>query len=463
MPRAAFLPLILGLCAAAMASTPPWRELLLVRTEIADKDNALVRWRPLYPDWTPSSPAIADSLANASSPLTGANSDPAWTTWLESAAPAVAQAVIRPEESLAFPRIEGPETPFPDHQPLRLLAMTRVALLKEAWAKGRHSEAVAFALDNLSLSRRSLAAQEGIIPLLSASGIWQTSLDGVYWLSQRPDLTPAEAATLQIALFEDRRLASESLTRAFRGELTFFTQTVLARFPRTRDPELLLNSIGTFGMAPPEAPAEGEPRLAVANRDIFDPESTLTAAAEDIRGWLDAFRQDRHPRGLSSAHTHARLLDYAREIPALLRYATEDGPPGKELIAAADAELASVENPVGKLFLIIATSQWEPISLSIYRREAERSALIGLLAWRRLGHAAPWKNLLTAGLLPEPPADPFGEGSLRQDPNPPRIWSLGANGTDEGGAGDGENLGLPDDLAWPAQSTANPATLARVQ
>lgn len=451
MRRVAVLPLILGLCATALASAPPWRELLLVRTEIADKDNALFRWRPLYERWTPTAPEIVDALTNAASPLTPANRDPAWTTWLASVAPAVSEAVAKPGETLAFPRIEGPETPFPDHQPLRLLAAVRVALMKEAWSAGRASEALSLAFANLSLSRQGLVAQEGVIPLLAASGVWQTSLDGVYWLARQPDLTPAQAAALQIVLLRDRRLASEALAHAFRGELTFFTQAVLERFPRTRDPELLLSSIGSFGMVPPEAPGEGEPRLALARREIFDPEATLIAAADDVRGWLDAFSQDRHPRGLASTHTHARLRGYAREIPALLRYATQDGSPGQELIAAADLELASVENPVGKLFLILATSQWEPISLSVYRREAQRSALTGLLSWRRLGRPAPWKDLLAAGLLPEPAADPFGANALRLDLNPPRFWSLGANGTDEGGAGDGENLGMPDDLTWPTR------------
>ncbi|MBC8039995.1 MAG: hypothetical protein H7Y06_05590 [Opitutaceae bacterium] len=450
---AAFLLFLAGAllpCPAFSEKTPAWPELLLPRTELAETDNALHRWRPLLPSLFPTDPALSESLVDLSSPLTPAP-DAALRTWLATVQPVLSQTTLRPGERLQLPRLHGPETPFPDHQPLRQLATVRVIALKAAWAAGHHDEAVSLALENLALSRELLATQEGLIPLLNASGIWQISLDGVYWLTREPDLTPAQAATLQTALFRDQSLVVTALNRAFRGEFTFFTRLVIDRLPRTRDPELLLSSIGSLGMTTPEPPEEGEPRLTVATREIFDPEATLQAASADIHGWLTAFTAtSRHPRGLTETHTYPRLLGYAREIPALLRYASQDGPPTPEQLAAANAELATVENPIGKLFLIITTSQWEPLSASVFRRESQRSALTGLLAWRRLGRPVPWKDLVTAGLLAEPPADPFSSTALRLDLKPARLWSVAANGTDEGGAGDGENFGQPADLVWPA-------------
>jgi hypothetical protein len=182
----------------------------------------------------------------------------------------------------------------------------------------------------------------------------------------------------------------------------------------------------------------------------LDREATLQAAADDVQGWVDAFTAaSRHPRGLSITHTGARLEGYAREIPALLRYATQDAPATAEQIAAVDAEVARAKNPVGKLFLIITTSQWGPVSASLFRREAQRSALTGLLAWRRLGRPATWKALVTAGLLPAAPADPFSTTALHFDLVAPRLWSVGPNGINEKGEGNGENPGRPLDLVWP--------------
>jgi hypothetical protein len=214
--------------------------------------------------------------------------------------------------------------------------------------------------------------------------------------------------------------------------------------------ELLLSSIGSLGMAPAEAPADGEPRVTITDRDPFDRDATLQAAADDVQGWLNAFRAvSRHPRALSATHTGALLGKYTCEIPALFRYAVQDEPATAEQIKAVDAEIAAVKNPVGKLFLIITTSQWEPISGSVFRREAQRSALSGLLAWRRLGRPGQWKELVTAGLLSQPPADPFSTSALRSDLSSPRLWSVAENGIDDGGTGDGENLGRPPDLTWP--------------
>jgi len=450
-------PVILLLLAAAQnllpvcaGETPAWRELLLPRTELADSINALSRWRPLLPALFPKDPALPETLIDASTPLTPAP-EAAMRAWLATVQPVLTQTVFLPGEHLQLPPVHGPETPFPDHQSLRQLAIVRAVALKAAWADGHHDEALSLALENLRLSRELLANQEGLIPLLNASGIWQVSLDGVYWLARQPDLTPAQAATLQTALIRDRNLATVALDRAFRGEFTFFTRVVIDRLPHTRDPELLLSSIGSLGTAPPQAPAKEEPRLAIATRDIFDSEATLQASADDLQGWLTAFSTtSRHPRGLTATHTQPRLLGYAREIPALLRYASQDETVTPAQLTAANTELATVENPVGKLFIIITTSQWEPVSRSLFRREAERSALTGLLAWRRFGKPAPWRDLVTAGVLDEPPSDPFSTKPLRYKLAPPFIWSVGANGTDEGGAGDGDNMGQPDDLVWPS-------------
>jgi len=435
----------------------PWRDVLLPRVEIGAEANALTRWRPLFLGLFPDDVALREHLLEFTYPLENVPSatSSALGAWLNSIDPVLSALVVRENEALQLPAWNGPETPFPDHQPLRQLALVRTVALKAAWFHQRHDEALTLALESLALSRALLRAQEGLVPLINACAVWQLSLDGVYWLAHQPDLTSVQAARLQLALLRDERLAADALSRAFRGEFTFFTQVVIDRLPRTHDVEVLLSSIGSLGMAPAEAPAEGEPRLAVAVRDPFDREATLQAAADDVQGWVNAFTAGSlHPRGLSATHTGAHLERYAREIPALLRYATQDAPATAEQVAAVDAEIATIENPVGKLFLIITTSQWAPLSVSVFRREAQRSALTALLAWRRFGRSAPFNELVAGGLLPAAPADPFSAAPLLIDVKSPRIWSVGENGVDDGGAGDGENEGRPLDLTWPATMKA---------
>jgi hypothetical protein len=249
-------------------------------------------------------------------------------------------------------------------------------------------------------------------------------------------------------------LASVALVRAFRGEFTFFTRVVLERLPLTDDVDLLLSSIGSLGMAPATPPPEGEPRLAVVARSPLNREATLQAAADEVSEWVDAFTTaTRHPRGLATSHSAPRPRRYANELPELLRYAVQNEPATVGQVALVDAEIAAVDNPVGKLFLVITTSQWEPLSISVFRREAQRSALTALLAWRRFGGPAPFEKLVAEGVLPAAPADPFSAESLFVDLKASHIWSVGENGVDDGGAGNGENVGRPLDLVWPAAFT----------
>jgi hypothetical protein len=433
----------------------PWRELLLPRTELPLEHNALARWRPLFPKLTPPNPEITDHLQTLSSPQVD-RIDPVdrfLQEWMASVSADISEFCVRQGEQFQFPPLHGPETSFPDHQPLRRLALIRLAALKAAWLDGRHEDAVQLALDNLALARVMLSAQEGLIPLIQSAGVWQLALDGIYWLVQQAALSPSAILRLKIALLNDEKLATHSLARAFRGEFTFFTRLVVDRLPGTRDVNVLLRGINSFGLAPLVPPAEGEPRLAPppAGREPLDREATLQAAADDTARWIVAVGESRYPRGLAAEHIRNCLRDYARELGGFLRYATEDGRPTRKRIEEADTVIATVENPVGKLFLVLATSRREPLTLLVFRREAQRRALLGLLAWRQFGRPAEWKDLVAAGLLAGPPQDPFGDGVLRVDLKPPRIWSVGANGVDNGGNGAGENIGHPDDYTWPSR------------
>lgn len=445
-------------CAGGVEALPdnrPWRELILSRVELPAEHNALTRWRPLWSRLVPENSHLVEQLQATASPVgdPAAVNDVALGAWLESIEPTLADLVIRDGEALQLTESHGPETPFPDHQPLRRLALVRLASLKVAWLDGRPDHAVQLALENLALARAMLVAQEGLVPLIQSTGIWQLALDGVYWLVQQDGLSASGSLRLKAALANDDKLASDALIRAFRGEFTFFTRLVIDRLPKTRDVDVLLSAINSFGLAPAVRPKEGELNLAPppSDREPLNREATLQAAADDISGWITAFGESRHPRGFTAQHTRARLQTYARELGALLRYATEDIPPTPDRIGEANTVIATVENPVGKLFLVIATSQWEPLSALVFRREAQRRAMLGLLAWRQFGRPATWADLVAAGLLAAPPQDPFGDEALRLDLSPPRIWSVGANGIDDGGNGDGQNLGTPDDYTWPAR------------
>jgi hypothetical protein len=355
---------------------------------------------------------------------------------------------LAPEETLALDRIHGPETPFPDHQPLRQLAATRTVLARLALAEGKRPRALALVRQNLAQARATLTAQQGLMPLVHASGVWESALDGVHALAADPALTPDEAGALLAGLRADARLAQIGITRAMQGELDHVYRVVVERLPQTDSPDLLLTAISSLGMAPPEPPAEGETEFGRTRRLLLDVPATLAAYQADLAPYLASLAQSsRLPRGLHARTTARTLETYREELGALYLYATTDGPAAPALLADTRARIEATENPCGKLLACFLTPPWEVLILSTLRREAKRSALCGLLAWRIHGRPAPWHAL--AHLLPEPPADPFSDGALLFELSPrPRVWSVFRNGTDDGGLLVDDNSGQPDDLVW---------------
>ncbi|AHF91974.1 hypothetical protein OPIT5_18850 [Opitutaceae bacterium TAV5] len=440
------------LCPALRAAETVPDDMALPRAEVPDAQNALVRWRAHFPALQPGNDGISGLLIDHLSPLRPAVADPDALLWLDGVRPIIGELGLRDGEVLQLPRIEGPDTPFPDHAPLYQVAVIRANLARRAWAAGDRPGALKLARENLDFARAFLRAQEGVIAMIKASGVWQVSLDTVYWLARQP-LTADEAASLQADLEADAALARETIARGFRGEYTFFYKTVIGRMPQTRDADLLLSSLASLAMHPPTPVAPDEQHLALPpeGREPLDREATLRAGAEDIRGYLRVIeRTGRFPRGYHTGHTAVALSAWLRELGGFYTYATDEGPFLPSVLAEANAAVLHSENPVGKLFLVLNTPQWEPLMVSIFRREAQRAALAGMLAWRRNGQPAAWDVLVRKGLLAAEPVDPFGNGEpLRSDLQKPRIWSVGIDGVDNGGFGNGENVGQPDDLVWP--------------
>lgn len=460
------LPATLAVSASAASSPinatsgdlPDWTDIALPREEIDATQNALVRWWELFPRIQPAEEGVSSLLMEQISPLRPSipDTNDVALAWLDSARGTLADMAVRDGERLQFRRIEGPDTPFPDHAPLHWVAVTRANLVKRVWTAGDRKEAIALACANLAYARAFLLTQEGVVPMIKGSGIWQVALDGAYWLARQP-LAPDEAAVLQAELAQDSQLARQAIERGFRGEFTFFYKNVLERMPVTRDPDLLLGSLASLAMHPPQPLEEGEQYLATplpppAGREPLDRDATLRAGAADIRGYIQELARlnGRFPRGFVLKHTLEPLEQWRKELRGFYTYATDEGPFLPEVLAEANAAVLHSDNPVGRLFLILNTPQWEPLMISILRREAQRAALTGLLAWRRNGAPDTWDSLVQRGLLAAAPIDPFGEGeALRFDLSAPRIWSLGIDGVDQGGYGNGENIGQPDDLVWP--------------
>ncbi len=372
---------------------------------------------------------------------------------IEQLAPAVAlldRLTLAGGETLILPTLHGPETPFPDHHSLRQIASLRTIRARLALAENDLPTALSLVRANLAQARETLRSQAGIIPLIHATGVWQSALDGVHALARHPGLPPAEARALLAELQADARLAQITLDRALRGEYAFVYRVIVERMPITDDPDLALSAVASLGMAPPSPLAPGEIGLGLTQHILLDPAATLAAYEADLAPYLAAImREARLPRGLFAHHTASTLGGYLRELGPFHEYASGEGETTFDLILRARAALESTTNPIGKLLAVYLTPPWETIIGTALRREAQRSALCGLLAWRLHGRPASWDEIVAAGHLAAPPADPFSTGPLRYAlGEDARVWSVYLSGEDDGGEPVEGNMGRPADLVW---------------
>lgn len=410
--------------------------------------DALPRWRAHFDDFSSALSVIEDPLIPAESA-----DSPLPVISAEQLAPALAlldRFSLSPGETILLPRVNGPETPFPDHYPLRQVASLRTIQARRALASGNLPEALSLVRQNLAQARATIESQAGIISLIHAMGVWQCALDGVHSLARSPALPEADARQLLAELQADSRLAPIALDRALRGEYHHVYRVVVERMPKTDDPDLALSAVASLGMADPEPLAAGELGLGLTKHTLLDPAATLAAYQADLAHYLDALAaSSRFPRGLYARTTGPTLVTYRRELGAFYDYAGGEGAVTLDLILRARAALESTVNPIGKLLAVYLTPPWEVMMSSAFRREAQRSAVSALLAWRIHGRPAPWSEVVAAGILSSPPADPFSDGALLfETGDSARVWSVYLDAENDGGPPIEGNTGQPEDLVW---------------
>lgn len=434
----------LAACATSPRPAPP----RLTAPERAPGADAFPRWDAKLADMAllaAQAPTPWSEYEAADSPLPESLADQ-----LAPAFAKLGEFTLAPGETFVLPAIHGPETPFPHHQPLRHVASARTLRIRLALAAGDQATALRLARENLAQARVTMLAQEGMLPLIHATGVWQCALDGVHALARSPALSPDDARALLDELQADATLAQVALDRALRGEYFHVYKVIVERMPATDDPDLALSSVASLGMAPPEPLEHGEVGLGLTTHPLLDPAATLAAYQADLAPYLAALAlSSRFPRELYPRTTAAMLGAYRKELGAFYDYAGGEGPVTLEFALRARAALEATPNPVGKLLAVYLTPQWEMFIVSTLRREAQRSALAGLLAWRVHGRPAPWDELVAAGVLPAAPADPFSDGPLRCDTGEnARVWSIHFDGVDNGGEPVEGNTGIPPDLVW---------------
>ncbi len=371
------------------------------RPVVADEDNAYPLILGLRGVFTAPPKELMDLLA----PAADAPSEEELRQlkdYLDSQAPVLAtlrQALARPY--LLSPEVESYSTICPHVNVYlkvggRLLSLRVYQALQDGDSEG--------ALDTLQLQYQLLNAvlerPEGLIEHLAGTALAAIAFENAWRVLRNPAMDPTLQEEIP-SLFPSSSQLYDSLILGLRSE--FNMQRRMVR--QIVSGEMRLKDFDDGSLAKPLQ------NLPIPKGPLFKPNKTLF-----LLGSRAVWYQEKIER--------MKVSDF-RPMPAFI----EPTQPRFERL--------DMENAIGRIFYLIITPAMESTSQSVLKRIAEQDLLRLWLALRRYerqqGRFPDSLDALVPDFLDAIPLDPFDGKPLRYDAALKRIWSVGADGRDEGG------------------------------
>lgn len=353
------------------------------------------------------------------------------------------------------------EREFTDHSINRFnyLSLFRFRLLA---ADGDLKTAAAGSIKELRLGKMFTDA-EGATPFVLSRGL-RTQTDGadlVLELAANRALSAGDVKVFMVAL-EETMPRNDLLEQSVRNHFHYLVLPEMNRLPVTDDAEKAVDwRIDKFrpkGTAPFDINGQLDKRRAlVLNLLQNHPGPYLRSATigtinqmfiEAIQESRRPWRNQRHTKWLSLAHEltawpEPLSLDLLKI--ASLTFGNEQPSIGPDELAGARAQLAKVENVLGK-HLIASDAYFDPyLAFEFYfRTRCKFEAARTLLALRQyaLQHETlppTLEALCNAKLLQTLPIDSFSGNVLRYSPEKRILWCIGPDGKDDGGTPEKRN------------------------
>jgi hypothetical protein len=186
-----------------------------------------------------------------------------------------------------------------------------------------------------------------------------------------------------------------------------------------------------------------------------DPFNRLDSAMQATKGFSVAI--DNLGRAWSSQRDVRPLVD------ELMKGWPVDAIDGGKGFSKAELEdvrkgLSDQPNPLGRLVVAVMLPLLPQLIDSSFRWRTQQEGLRTVLALRiwssRNGGKLPsgLNALVTSGVLPRVPPDPFGTGPLHYDPRRAVIWSVWSDGVDQGGVDPPGRNGGVSDRVWAVRA-----------
>jgi hypothetical protein len=361
--------------------------------------------------------------------------------------------VVRPGEFVEFQGLKSYFDPIGGGAELRSLARLKLARARLLIWRGHREDAARCIVEVIKIGADAGEDAASIIGWLS--GVVAGSMGFVCseQLLVQPGVDAGECATMSEAVAAIDGTVFEGLANALRGEFALQAKFVEG-MSETNDADVLNLAVATLGL--PREGGDSPPEvLGKLSHPLFDRKATVRILGRPVAAFIQEIQRD----GVWRDRAFRDLVEPAQrawrsELGAFWRYAnTDDSIPLSDAHrTAVRAELERTDNPFGKLVAMTVSPAVDKVALPAYRFEARRRCLALLIEMRRriaLGQPLPEsiEDLRPAGAPDHLLRDPFDGKLLRYDRERLRVWSIGPDGVDNGGEGDG-NRGDSPDLVW---------------
>jgi len=323
---------------------------------------------------------------------------------------------------LQFPLLSFPPD-LPNFAPMRRLAVLKLERAKARRRAGDRQGAVQDLLGLLRYARLFEAGDGALIHLLVGLALDGDAMAGARWYAAQPEPAESSLNALLRAVALNEQGLSAATAQTYRVE---FNCVAVHMF------EQLFKA----GVAPEWFAGKGvESARAVkivfaGHANALDPPETLRLASRRVAAILEAAQKDlgRTATDLDSK-LHLELAAWPERWNISVRAAHK-----------LRSEMAAVDNPVGKWFVLQTVSGSSSTYLdvvSLFRAKARAtSTLLALRLYELRTGELPvtLTDLVSAGILTTLPVDPYSGGPLSYSKLAREVWSVGSERGPNGGA-----------------------------
>ena len=431
-----------------------WEDDLGVEPELDGTRNAWNRWVAVVNEMAPLAAEENEALDRMLRVGVTSSPDRQASSVVERWVDALRVFRVGPDETVQLPSPNGPEGAV-ELSPLRTLGRLSAAESLLLWHSGQRDEAVAGMVELLHTTGATLRNNGGLFGYLTSVAVHRDALENICRIARQSDFREADALRLGEALASRRMTTPEGLKVALRSEFRTVFAPVVSRFPESADLDDMLIAVSTLGQVVSRSRTDRRV-FGVLDEVLFNRSETLELYGRPLAEFLRSLGSS-WERGAWSGRFDPLVVKWSAEFgqvrDELLGYDGGDMPTAT--VAHVRFTLGRIENPMGKLFVMVFAAPIEGVSRTAYVAETQARAariLVALRARLLFSQEAPHSLLELDGVCSlnaeADLCDPLGTGTFGYDRDRLLIWSVGRDGIDDGGIGDGRNEGNSPDLVW---------------